>query len=283
MHQLIKKPELQRHYSIENYRAGTPQSLTVEPTPVVLKQRHDAVMARLHKEAQQWRRMYRVLGIGYACTGLIFTLNVVCSHWLSRMHPLADDLMHLIYFGFIAGFLWTSYLWRQTTKEMAASADVRDIGAFIDAMKVDYAITRPALMRLLPEMRTSDSGLLQEHHRQMLRRIVGSRVVGRSSSQFVIAILKAYEQVGDIDDIPVVEKIAAGGGYGKYKQVRQAAEDCLPALRIVAPQHREQVTLLRASDLHNTNTVGLVRPVEANSDEDPNEMLRATIGEVVQP
>jgi hypothetical protein len=288
MNQLEQKPEPQRHYSIENYRATAPQRVWVEPTPVEptpleIRQRHDAVMVRLHKEARRWRRIYEGVLVVYGCIGTAMILRETCKAWLRQHFPGADDVIPFASLGAQLTGLCTIYFRGQVAKEMASSADKRDIGAFIEGWQINRPVTQGALVRLLPTIRASDCGLLQMQHRSILRRLVASRIPYRSRVPLIVAILKAYEQVGDVDDIPVVERLAAGGGYGKYKQVRQAAEDCLPALRIVAPQHREQVTLLRASDSNEANTANLVRPAEATAEVDSNEMLRASIMEAVQP
>jgi hypothetical protein len=283
MNKLEEQPEQSRHYSIDNYRASAPERTWIEPTPspLELKQRHDAVMARLHKEARRGRLMHRVLYSGYAVTGISYWLGLALLNTVSHSRPVALDVLFLLSVAAQLGFMCARYFWSQSIKEMAASADVRDIGAFIEAVDVDSAASHPALSRLLPKLSAGNCGLLQEQHCDILRKFAGSRVVRISRVPLVIAILKAYEQVGDEEDIPVVEKLAAGAGYGKYRQVRLVAEECLPALRIIATQHRAQLTLLRASSLQDANPADLVRAA-AIVDAGPDEMLRAVSMKAVQ-
>src|SRR5580658_4092825 len=92
MNQLEQKPKPQRHYSIENYRASTPPGEWVEPTQievkqVEIKQRHDAVMARLHMEARRWRRTYRIMIVAYLCVAESLNLGDVYREWLLRHYP----------------------------------------------------------------------------------------------------------------------------------------------------------------------------------------------------
>lgn len=93
----------------------------------------------------------------------------------------------------------------------------------------------------------------------------------------VLSILKAYEQVGGSKAIPVVEKLAAGEGYGrKDSRVREASQLCLPFLQERAAQESAQQTLLRPAQETTAASDALLRPAAGSSEADPQRLLRAS-------
>lgn len=103
-----------------------------------------------------------------------------------------------------------------------------------------------ALIRLLPRLRPTDAGLLNEAQRDILcRELSGGNelMTGRfddssePDANLIVAILRALEQVGDARFVPPVEKLAAGKGRAKKDaRIREAAQACLPFLQARAEQ-----------------------------------------------
>ncbi len=85
--------------------------------------------------------------------------------------------------------------------------DVRAIGPLSEALEFQERDIRPlasrALIRLLPRLQASDASLLSAAQRSCLNRaLTGSNVA------LTLAILKAWEQVGDTAAIPAVQNLA---------------------------------------------------------------------------
>jgi hypothetical protein len=158
---------------------------------------------------------------------------------------------------------------------MARFEDVRAVGALAEALEFnDYQIlpiVNRALIRLLPRLQASDAPLLSPHQRACLNRALQGREVG-----LILAILKAWEQVGDSKAIPDVQYLAEGRGEGRwYPSVRRAAKECLPALKQSAERQQIGSQLLRASEGDLTSGDALLRPVQAHSPtESPEQLLR---------
>ena len=88
------------------------------------------------------------------------------------------------------------------------------------------------LHRLLGLLRMKDSGLLQERHRKFLNRYLLRRE--EYNAFLKVAILEAYQQVGDESALQTVERLIAqrvGEYNGREERVHCAAEECLPYLQ----------------------------------------------------
>lgn len=91
----------------------------------------------------------------------------------------------------------------------------------------------------------------------------------RERHQLCLRILRALEQVGGADAVPVVRQLAAKNSVcnpstprKRWKQeIRQAAQECLPFLEQRAEEERLARTLLRAADASATTPDLLLRPV----------------------
>lgn len=170
------------------------------------------------------------------------------------------------------------------------------------------------LVRLLPTLRASDASLLDTEQRAILNRVLkgvsfqtgiaiqgarygswgvyGGFVVagirhagwGRSRrrdiwhgrhTDLVLAILQAYEQIGDSAALPVVESLAEGKGpASKEPRIREAAERCLPALRILAQKEQEKQRLLRPAEAQGNASDRLLRPAQGSTTGDSQTLVR---------
>jgi hypothetical protein len=130
-----------------------------------------------------------------------------------------------------------------------------------------------ALTRLLPRLRATDAHLLEGEWRQRLYETLNGDYA-RREPDFVIAVLKALEQIGDAAALPYVHHLAQGSPRSASRQrVQEAARDCLPFLQTRIEQQHSRQTLLRAAS-PNAAPETLLRPAAATSAADPDELLR---------
>jgi HEAT repeat protein len=170
--------------------------------------------------------------------------------------------------------------WKHTdaAKRLAHYDDVRGIGPLIEALEWPDSemqhIAARSLTDLLTRVRASDYGLLNARQRSVLYRTLNmSRA--RTFPKLLISILKALEQIGDAEAVPYVERLAHGFALlDSQREVRVAAQDCLPFLRDRARLTSQSQTLLRASHVSETHNDALLRPVQSTQTADPDQLLR---------
>lgn len=135
------------------------------------------------------------------------------------------------------------------------------------------------MISLLPRMKASDAALLSPEQRFFLNRALKSK-----DTALTLAILKAWEQVGDASAIGKVEKLAEGRGRGeRIPKVVEAAKDCLPALRQSAERQQIGSQLLRPSDGNLTPSDVLLRPAMPHAPTEPSNQLLRPIDNICQP
>ena len=156
--------------------------------------------------------------------------------------------------------------------------DIGSIGILVETLSWpnpelrDVAIK--ALVNLLPRLRASDTNRLSTSQRQALYGYLNMRD-GDENVPFTIALLKALEQVGDKAAISYVNKLAEHiCGTHPELQVREAAIECLPYLRVCAENAHNIQTLLRASSGENTSPELLLRPASNSPAAQPEQLLR---------
>jgi hypothetical protein len=177
---------------------------------------------------------------------------------------------------------------RHAANRLSGLDDLRAIGAMVETLSFGHdrevkAPVRETLIRLLPRLKASDAGLLTERHIALLRATLATspyvtgdlfaRLSRRvdAHTQLQIAILKAFEQVGDSRSLPVVANLAMSG---VRPEVRAAAEECLPFLQARVEQERASQTLLRAASAGGSDPSGLLRASQEGQEHAPREMLR---------
>jgi hypothetical protein len=161
--------------------------------------------------------------------------------------------------------------------ELAEAGDLRIIGPLIDIVPImdsgsTNAMAALLLTRLLPQLKSSDATLLTDAQRANLGRALARNL---TNADFLVAALKALEQIGDGSALPVVESLASGKLKSVAPQrVRQAAQECLPFLQTRSDQQRASQTLLRASGLSETAIDTLLRPAQGVVTTLDTELLR---------
>jgi len=155
-------------------------------------------------------------------------------------------------------------------------ADARAVGPLLDLLPSAYAGKRKAivslLIHLLPQLQDRDIHLLQPSHRSQLR---SALIEGdfQQEREYLLAILKAMEQIGNNEDLAVVTRIAIGQSDSwQERQVREAARACLPPLREHVEQLKHRDMLLRPA--FAVAPEELLHPAIAESDPNPTQLLR---------
>jgi hypothetical protein len=151
---------------------------------------------------------------------------------------------------------------------------------------------RTALTHLLPRLQASDARLLNTAQRARLnhelargRQALNTEWSGASMVEaraaLDVAILKAWEQVGDEHALPIVQKLAAQSARTPaQKKVQQAAQSCLPYLEARAGEQRATQTLLRAADTPTESGNVLLRAAASGTTQtDSTQLLRANASE----
>ncbi|HZO86760.1 MAG TPA: HEAT repeat domain-containing protein [Chthonomonadaceae bacterium] len=154
---------------------------------------------------------------------------------------------------------------------LANTGDPRLVGAFALCLsdldrEVRYTAAN-ALRKLLPKVKASDKRYISplEMH-ALLKALVGR------DDPLRIAILKALEQIGDERALPNVEWIIESN---EPLDVRRAAEECLPYLKMRAEYSEQAQTLLRAAEPSEAAAPDtLLRPAQSAAQTDASQLLR---------
>jgi hypothetical protein len=233
----------------------------------------DDILVILRKEGRKraWRTQ-----LGRGVSLILFLAWIVFA--ISR-HSLSFDTFSFLYIPLVLLGISTIASRKQQTAALALSRfdDVRAIGALAEALEFQERDIRPisrrALIRLLPRLQASDAPLLSPAQRAIL-----NRALGYGSAALILAILKAWEQVGDAAAISEVQYLAEGHGEGgQIPEVVKAAKACLVALRESVYRRQTSSQLLRPADANLTPTDILLRPATPHaSTELADQLLRST-------
>lgn len=126
-----------------------------------------------------------------------------------------------------------------------------------------------ALKRMIRRLRADQAELLTKKQKQALLTLLQTPY---ADFELMLSILKALEQVGDADAIPVVERLAEQS----VAKVRRAAEECLIYLHQRVEMNQQAQTLLRAAENQAIPPETLLRPaLSLAEDTPPHELLRS--------
>jgi hypothetical protein len=168
---------------------------------------------------------------------------------------------------------------REMARLLAGLDDVQAVGRLAEALEwPDPQMRRVAiraLTPLLPRLQASDSARLSPRQRAALYRML-KMSNARAHAEFLIALLKALEQIGDGTAVPYVESLAESRPLSaRQAAIQEAAQECLPYLKELARQDGYSQTLLRASAAAEPAAEGLLRPAYGSPDTEPATLLRA--------
>ena len=171
---------------------------------------------------------------------------------------------------------------KRLARRLAKIDDVRCVGRLAELLEwPDEHVRRiamEALTRLLPQVNATDNVLRSPAQRGNLNRMLVLDNA-RHHTDFLVSILKALEQIGDVSSVPYVQRLAnAQPVSSRERRVCDAARECLPYLKTRSELNRSSQTLLRASSATATGTDTLVRPVIVTTATDPEELVRASTG-----
>lgn len=157
----------------------------------------------------------------------------------------------------------------EAIRTLAQFNDLRAIGPLVEALEWSDSKTRRvaehALINLLPHLQSGDDDCLNARQRAILCRALRGK-----KAPFIIAILKAFEQVGDAKAIPIVERLAEGYvTSSEEKLIRRTAQECLPYLRQRAEQEMALRTMLRPSSVPVVPLDSLLPPPQSHLEDGP--------------
>lgn len=255
------------------------------------------IQAVLSQEVQNFRRRLWRSVVGFALFYLI-TVRILTKY----AHTFLASPVFVLDFVCVSSLLVLLSLssdrrrrqrHRHLTVNVVKQHEVRSIGPLIDALKLDdikaREIAQDALTSLLPRLRASDTSLLNAAQRANLCQLLSLpvenplfkdvrdlfRPAKNREIDIRVAILQAFEQVGDSKALSVVERLAKRDvkTVGE-KRIQEAAKQCLPALQLRAEEQRSSQTLLRAADVSSRATDTLLRAATGMQEAQSEQLLR---------
>lgn len=149
-------------------------------------------------------------------------------------------------------------------RELMNEDDIEAIGRLAEAATWPDARLKAAaisaLTRLLPRLKASDAGMLTSAQRGCLNLFLNA-AEARAHPDLVVALLGALEQVGDMAAVPYVRSLAQmPTKSARLAAIRDAAQQCLPALMERARVNTDHQTLLRPASAPGPPEETLLRP-----------------------
>ncbi|HLV81665.1 MAG TPA: hypothetical protein VKT32_15370 [Chthonomonadaceae bacterium] len=195
----------------------------------------------------------------------------------------------LIGLGYGLFALLTTQLYRATlttrhmreVRALAKTEEIGKVGALADILDWPDPYLRHlaagALARLLPRLKASDAHLLNAQQRLSIYRML-DMAHANTYCDFLKRVLLALEQIGDVEAVPYVERLANATLTRSMREesVKKAAIECLPYLKTVAAQNQAHQTLLRASAAAETAPEALLRPIQPDAAWNQTQLLRSS-------
>ncbi len=246
----------------------------------------DALLVALQRGAKCYHKSRRVVVGIWSALGAIFAVYIVVGLYKGWAHgnwKMLDNWSGFAGFlgaGGMAGTITQSH--KNAITKILEYDDIRITGPLLEERERSdskmRSLLEQALIRLLPRMTASHASLLNREQLACMNRALKSK-----NSEFVVAVLKALEQVGDDTHLEAVEGLANMSPKNPFQStIRESAIACLPYLRQRAENAVMAKTLLRAS-APNMEPELLLRPATALPDGNANELLRPHNAEPPQP
>ncbi len=168
--------------------------------------------------------------------------------------------------------------------ELAARQDIQAVGPLAEALewpdRASQNVAAAALTQILPRLMASDSALLNPAQRACLNRALQRDLDRPGSQRLALAILRAWQQLGDDEAIPYVQRLSMRPARSSRRiQVREASRECLLYLMQSASSASDSRSLLRAgSNTASEPPFTLVRPAAGRPDENHEALMRADLG-----
>jgi hypothetical protein len=147
------------------------------------------------------------------------------------------------------------------------------VQAFAKALQPNVKVKAAhALTKLLNKIKPSDAA----HVSRQSRKVLTEMLLNTKNAPFVLSILAAWEQIGEAQAIPVVERLSHGEGMaGGYARVREAACLAIPAILAAAERAAVADVLLRPSE-SGAFANDLLRPAQSSHDNSTPALLYPT-------
>lgn len=216
---------------------------------------------------------------------LVNFIKIIARYYLQTVPDWAD-IACLLLVGVYPLLLWRRTIFRRRVDRFvdsfAAMGDPRAVGPLIEVATTSdksestrSAVAIRALMAVLPRLTPSDAGLINAQQQAALCQMLNAASApceGTLNSQRAIVILRALEQIGDIDALPYVERIAEfSSASPRIKKLRETARDILPTLRARIKAELPGRSLLRPADAPDSL---LLRPAQGSTEAEPQQLLR---------
>ena len=251
-------------------------------------EKRTAALRQLKRQHQRRSRELAacVIGVGIVSLLLDLTLPLLLPHISAAVFYVASALLIvLVATPYLMGRKRVPLLTAERAQEIEGAESV---GPLLDMLRMaEYPADKDALYasltRCLSHIQPGLTVALTARQRGTLLNRLRSNADPHGTNptrpDFCLAALKALEQIGAASDISTVEEIAAGdtdrpGGI----QVREAAKECLPLLRIRAGLAAESKILLRASEPEKETGAALLRAASGPNAAKPEELLRPSDG-----
>lgn len=282
---------------------ATPEAITGAEAAETAAETTDSEMAgdSLSLEAQKYRRsVAKMLGgvIAFSMATIVLRAVLGRENWealLPAQYVVPGSLAAMLLFSLFA--VRNARKPRQYARALAAQTanqtDIRSVGALVDALSLDdgktHEIAIAALTHMLPQLTESDADALSSAQRAKLNRLLLTPIdsmlykdvralLQPASAQavaFRVAILQAWERIGDEKALATVEQLASQTPSAPgEKRIYEAAVACLPALKLRVALMQDGKTLLRASQAPPDDPNSLLRPVESDQDAPRDNLLR---------
>ena len=268
---------------------SVPQEAAAQTDSTASNALQDAILQTFlqSKVQRQWRQTLRSTGgILASAAGIALLSYIGFQRHLDSLLPFVLCLFPAFVLARIA--LGASRRTQQTETdiaEMVQAGGIRAVGPLLEMLTVtanqDNLITLyRVLTSLLPRLKVSDSYLLNADQRGILNGqllVISEWLdIPHYREEFVLALLHALEQVGDPSSLSVVEQLTrmVTPTFSR-KRIRQAALECLPALRQNVGHVQQNQTLLRASDRPAADPALLLRPAAPAVPTSPDQLLRS--------
>jgi hypothetical protein len=303
--QLHQQPEEeQQHPARPAHLAADTSDLHVQATEVseaevrVPRSVTDLLATAQLRHTQRKRLVW--MGTGIA---VLVALFAILPHKQVALWSYAktSDLVALIVGLFVLSVGLFALEYAKKTEALARGHDIQRVGALVDRLHTERRMgilthneLRQALLRLLPRLKASDANLLTVSQKGRLARHLAQLVRFQHDKEFQIVLLRAFEQIGDAQAIPIVESIiqrrpwgigsidVTGWTRGQQRpkravqdNVRDAAVECLPFLRQRVQEQSIRSTLLRATGQSEETGGQLLRPAEGTTGVGTHDLLRA--------
>lgn len=248
----------------------------VEPCDATARETLDSLFAYSVQEYRQARSRFRMALLG---TLMLFFLISLLLHLFEY-----GGLPMVILCVTLPALLRRLEMRRQSERRMHNVLTVlqkyepgRSVGALIEAMRTGnettYRLASDSLIAELARLQASDGLLLTARQRVWL-----CRALHGSHSELILAIVRAFERIGDAKAIPHVKRLTNCPVWlAEYDRIQEAARHCLPILQARAAEAQTARTYLRAATPPAAPEKVLLRPAPHEESASSALLVRASM------